>query len=151
MNKKIMEVVALILLSLLVLGIAFAAISRTVTKTTAQLKGIWVSVYQDENCTVPLTSIDWGAVESPSSNNFTIYLKLKGDFTANLSLSTENWNPTNASTYITLDWDYDGHTLAIDEVLPITLTLTVAGDIPYDEALNLTSFSFDIVITATSV
>lgn len=102
-------------------------------------------VYSDPECTVEVKEINWGSLRPGERKEYGIYVKNNGYSHFNLALSTQNWNPPTASDYISLSWDYDGRTLRSRKVLPLKLTLAVASDIS-----EITNFSFDIVITATS-
>ena len=99
----------------------------------------------DDNGTL-LTSIDWGSLEPNSTVDFHCFVINNGSVPITLNLTTENWNPVNASNYITLTWDYLGDTINPSESHPIILTLTVSPEIS-----GISDFSFDIVITATEV
>ncbi|MEM3480033.1 MAG: hypothetical protein QW702_00470 [Candidatus Bathyarchaeia archaeon] len=72
-------------------------------------------------------------------------MKNTGNVPITLSLSTENWNPSNAGSYMTLTWDYTSETkIQSNSALKVTLTLTVSSSIQ-----GITNFSFNIVITGT--
>ena len=104
---------------------------------------VTVEVYYDSACTTVVSSIDWGVIEAGGSANTTVYVKNLGNIPVTLTLSTQNWSPPEAARYIEVGWDYDGRVLAPNEVLPVTLTLTVSAN-----ATNITDFSFEIVITS---
>jgi len=88
-------------------------------------------------------TIDWGELAGGYGANYTIQVKVL-DSSANLTLSTENWNPATAADYIHLSWDYvDGTILQPQVWTPITLTLTVDENIT-----GVSNYSFDIVIVA---
>jgi len=120
---------------------AVLPIATTGVVTLAGLNAYW-----DSGCTNEVTSISWGSMYPGSSKNVTIYLKNTGNVPITLSLTTDSWNPSNAETYFTLTWDYSGGQIQPDEVLQITLTLTVSGDVQ-----GITNFSFNVVITGTEV
>jgi len=73
-----------------------------------------------------------------------IFLRNEGNAPIVLSINTENWNPPNASKYITLSWDYAGQTINPGTVLKANLTLAVTFNIT-----RTTSFRFDIVLVGT--
>jgi hypothetical protein len=75
--------------------------------------------------------------------NRTVYIRNEGNTAATLSMATSNWNPSNASDYMTLNWDYEGQALNANEVIEVKLTLSVSASI-----VGITSFSFDITIAA---
>lgn len=101
--------------------------------------------YEDVDCTIALTQIDWGTLEPPDSKSRIAYVKNYGDVPFNMTLSTQNWNPAEGETYMTLSWDYTGQTISVGEVFQVTFTLEV------DSGISEGSFSFDIVITAEEV
>lgn len=110
---------------------------------TVPAPDVTVEVYYDSACTTVVSSIDWGVIEAGGSANTTVYVKNLGNTPVTLSLSTQNWSPPEASQYIEVDWDYDGRALDPNEVMPITIILTVSAN-----ATAITDFSFEIVITS---
>ena len=117
--------------------------SRTISNA-GSVKGIGVGVYWDSACTNRTSSINWGSLEPNSNKTLTVYVKNEGNSVATLSKTTQNWNPSTASNYITLNWNYNGQTLSVNQVLQIKLTLIVSSTIS-----GITNFSFDLTITAT--
>jgi hypothetical protein len=75
-------------------------------------------------------------------NNVTVYVRNEGNVAASLSLATDNWNPSNASNYLALSWNYVGQPLSPQEVTSVTLILTVSPSVH-----GIESFSFDIIIS----
>jgi hypothetical protein len=74
----------------------------------------------------------------------TIYLKNEGNVPVTLSISAGNWNPASASSYFTLTWNRGGYVLAVGASVQAVLSLAVSSSIS-----GVTTFSFDITITAT--
>jgi len=120
-----------------------------------------LSIYvEDPNSDSPpevLQAINWsasgasGPLYPGESRNTSMYAKNEGDLAFKLNLSTSNWhfqdyNNTELSQdhlqYFNLTWNYDDAVIAVDEVKPLTLTLSIS---PLIE--NVTTFSFDIIIT----
>jgi len=108
------------------------------------IDAINVGVYWDGNCSDTVSFIDWGNVEPESVKNVSLFIRNEGTVAADLFLSTDNWSPSNASEFVTLTWDYNGQTLDLFEIVPITLTLQVSPSVS-----GIKSFSFDIIIGAT--
>ena len=106
------------------------------------VKAVGVGVFWDSNCTSPVSFIDWGMVEPGSLNNVTFYVRNEGNVAASLSLATDNWNPSNASDYLALSWNYDGRPLNPLEVAQVTLTLAVSPSVQ-----GIENFSFDIIVS----
>lgn len=117
--------------------------SRTVSNSGA-VKGIGVGIYWNSACTNRTSSINWGIFDHGSNKTVTVYVRNEGNSAATLTRATQNWNPSTASSYMTLTWNYAGQTLSVNQVLQIRLTLAVSSAVS-----GITSFSFDIVITAT--
>ena len=119
----------------------------TATRTIGShgsVKAIGVGVYWDASCTSEVSSVDWGVIEPGSSANVTVYIKNTGNSPVTLTLSTDNWNPTEASSYMTLTWDYGGQSIEAGGVVQVTLSLAVASNVS-----GITDFSFDIIITGS--
>lgn len=138
---------ALVLYTLIlsILGpIVSAAVRNRTVSSYGSVKAIGVCIYWDQACTSTVSSIDWGIVEPGSNVNRTVYIRNEGSAIVNLAIATSNWNPSNASSYMTLSWNYGGQILNVGEVVKVELTLSVSPDVT-----GITSFSFDITITAS--
>ncbi len=146
-RKTILQVSLAFIFGALATGIFGTALtlvqtSRTISSAGSVI-GIGVGIYWNQACTDAVSSINWGTIEPGASVYRTIYIRNEGNTAATLSMTTSNWNPTEASSYITLNWGYTGQTLSANQVLRIALTLSVSPDIS-----GITNFSFDITITA---
>lgn len=108
-----------------------------------RIKTIGVSAYADPDCTKLVSEIDWGTLPAGGLSQTTLYLKNTGNYPVNLTLSTENWDPSRAKQYMSLGWDYCGDSLAPGEVCAVILTLSVEPEVS-----GVTDFSFDITIRA---
>jgi len=109
-----------------------------------EIKTVGVSVWQDLNLTIPLTSIDWGVLYPSENKTVSSYLRNEGNSPSTVSMLTENWQPTNATNYLSLSWNLEGVIVEVSETLETQLTLTVSPDIQ-----NITSFSFDIILSGS--
>jgi hypothetical protein len=110
------------------------------------------------NTPTPSQSINWSAAGSlypGQGKNNLIYVRNEGNTPINLTLSTSGWsfqdsNGTELSQdyrqYFNLTWNYDNSTIAIYEVKPITLTLTISPSIA-----NVARFFFNIIINMQKV
>jgi hypothetical protein len=108
-----------------------------------KVRTIDVGVYWDPNCTSMVSTINWGTITPGSTKNVTMFIRNEGNEVITLFLSTEKWEPQNASKFITLEWDYSGKALNPHEIIRVTLNLLVALNIT-----GIESFSFDIIIGA---
>jgi hypothetical protein len=104
-----------------------------------------LGVYADAACTQPVTAIDWGRLASGEHKTFAVYLRNIGNGSCVLELHAMNWNPAYLSDHLLVSWDYAGQVLAVDDILPVVLTLEVSPDLD-----NVGAFSYDLVITTFS-
>ncbi len=135
-------------LAIAVMGMVASALSvlvatRTISNT-GNMRGIGVGVYWDSGCTNVTSSISWGALDPGAVKSVTIYVRNEGSVTVKLSMTTNNWNPASASSYITLSWNRENYLLSPGSVAQAVLTLSVSSAIS-----GVTNFSFDIIITGT--
>jgi len=130
----IMAVTTVILTSGLLFG------SKTINNQ-GNVNSIGVGVYWENACINEISTIDWGYIEPGSNQNVTIYIQNEGTIPMTLNMTTDSWNPSSASTYITLNWDREGSQVNADSVLETVLTLSVSSSIS-----DIDSFSFDITI-----
>jgi len=113
----------------------------------------YIAIYQNSNCTSPVSYIDWGSVEQGMARNTTLYIRNEGNGKTSLSLDTTNWQPANISNYMNLTWNYNGEALFPSETVQVTLTLSSSSSPDFTEyliAYDVTEFSFDIIINAFS-
>jgi len=137
--KPLAILISIVALTVLASGFMQSSV-RIVGRGT--VKAVGVGVFWEGNCTNPVSFIDWGIVELGSMNNVTVYVRNEGNMAASISLTTENWNPPNASDHFALSWDYDGRPLNPSEAVKVTLTLTVSSSV-----LGIENFNFEIVIS----
>lgn len=109
--------------------------------SSGNIAAINVGIYLDLACTQKLESLDWGDIAPGEAVNKVIYLKNTGNTQITLSMTANNWNPSNANGPITLTWNREGALLNPGEVTSATLTLTTAEDIT-----GITTFAVTILI-----
>lgn len=135
--------IAMVGLVLAVTTMGLLSVNQTVP-STGTITSVNVGVYSDSPCTVPLTSIDWGAIYPGNSVTRTIYVKNTGNALITLSMTKNSWSPPGADGPITITWDKETSTLAVGASTAAILTLTVSSSIS-----GITSFSVNVVITGT--
>jgi len=142
------NIIAMLILTLLLFSVTVLAVlySRQYISNRGNIKTVGINIYWDPECTNKMTVIDWGMLDPGWIGNTTGYLKNEGNCPVVLSMHTENWNPVEASSYISIDWNYKNQTIFSNQTIPVVFTLNVSETIQ-----GIESFSFDIVITATSV
>lgn len=141
------QAMALALIALAVSAVVVAAAVYYVLriKGYGKIKVVGLKAYADPELTKEVSTIYWGEIPKGSYSVTTLWLKCTSTVPSNLTMHTEAWDPAAAEQYLTLTWDYDGHTLNPGEVLELELKLTVA-----EETMGVTDFSFDIVLTAAA-
>jgi len=137
-HALIFVVVTLVMTSTLVFGLLSAS---TTISNTGNVKVVGVGVYWDSGCSQEVSLIEWGYLDPGETSSVTVYVRNEGNVAVALDMSTENWDPPEASSYITLSWDYSGQILEPGESIQVTLTLSISSDVQ-----NVTEFDFDIVI-----
>jgi len=146
------RIVAIGTLTLIIYTLALALTGQVMSAMQANraisnagaVKAIGVGVYWNSDGTNIVNAINWGTLEPGSSTNRTCYIKNEGNSASDLSMYTENWNPSNAADYISLSWDYGGQLVNPDELITVIFTLSIS-----DSVEGITSFSFDIVIVGS--
>jgi len=111
---------------------------------TGTIKAVGIGVYWDLPCTNATSSLNFGLLEPGGSKNFTLYLKNNGNSPLTLSMTTQNWNPSTASSFMTLTWNREGQQISPNQVIQFVITLSVSPSVT-----GISSFSFDIIITGT--
>lgn len=133
---------ALAVVSVVIAISAYSQVYQNFTiRNRAVVKSVGVDIFWDYNCTQPVDFIDWGVIEPSETKTVILYVNSSSNVNVTLSGRTENWNPVNASQYITLSANYTGYPLLPNTVTPIELYLTVSPDIT-----EIREFTFDIII-----
>jgi hypothetical protein len=109
---------------------------------TGVIETVGIGLYWDAALTNKVTSIDWGVLDPGFSKNVTVYIRNEGNSAVTLSEITSNWNPSNASNYINLTWDYGGQSIKVGSSIHVRLILAVSASIT-----GISSFSFDVTIS----
>jgi len=112
-----------------------------------------IGIYQDSNCTSPVSYIDWRSLEPGMARNTTMYIRNEGSEKVELQVNATNWQPTNISNYMNLSWNYKREAVFPSETVKVTLTLSSSSSPDFTEylvAYDVKRFSFDIIISAFS-
>lgn len=105
-----------------------------------------LGVYEDQNCTKPISNINWGELSPDSNTTITIYIRNAGTYASTLKMYTRNWYPTNAELYITLTWNMENATIYPNQTLQAMFTLTISS-----EVININEFGFEIIIVTEAI
>jgi hypothetical protein len=126
-------------------SIAGQLLSTTSLQSHGTIETVGVAAYRESSCINSMTNVEWGGIGPGGSVTKTVYIKNEGNSGVTLSLNTVNWNPTNAQGYMSLSWNYGGQTIQPNQVVQITLTLSVSSSIS-----GIKDFYFNIMIAGTS-
>lgn len=137
-------VAAIAVMSVVISVLAAALVTSSTFSNSGTIVAIGVGVYSDSSCTTVLSSINWGNLTLGASVSYTIYVKNNGTIPVTLTMTTGNWNPTTASSYITLSWNRPNYVLTAGSSVQAALTLNVSSSLT-----GFTNFAFDITITGT--
>lgn len=144
-RSQVLTIYALAASGLLVTGILAVLTAQWYMRGTGSIRGVGLGVYWDPECTNATSSLEFGLLTPGSSKDFDLYLRNEGDLDLNLSMTSENWDPSNATDYLTLTWNREGQQISPDEVIACVITLSVSEDIQ-----GISSFSLDIIVSGTS-
>ena len=136
-------VVVIAVMGLMVSALGALVATRTISNS-GSVTAVGVGVYSDIGCTTALSAISWGTLNPGDVKTYTIYVRNEGTVPVKLNMTVGNWNPSSASSYITLTWNKEKYVLPATQVVPAVLTLSVSSSVS-----GVTSFSFDITITGT--
>lgn len=140
-RKTIFAAICILTLITLIIVIDDFSPIKSIVKADSVI-GIGVGIYWNNACTNITNSLNWGFIDPNSNNNLTIYVRNEVNSAVSLRLNATNWIPSNASNYLSLNWNYSGQILKPNEAIPIKLTLTVSPTIS-----DITDFSLETVIT----
>ena len=141
-KKHIKVLLATAFLCGLFIGVA---VSFAMYQSTHQIQNvgvirtIGVDVYADAELTEILNVIEWGIVDPGENKSHAAWVKNTGNDAQKLVMWTEAWNPTNASDWMTLTWDYGDSWIQPNASIPVVFTLHVDSNIE-----GVTDFSFEL-------
>lgn len=131
-------------ISMFFVGVMSSAIYEMVTPrvgNVGRVRVIGVEVYRDAELTETMDFIDWGIVGVGQNKTVPAWIRNTGNDAQRMVMWTSSWNPSNASDWISLSWDYDGSWIPANGTIPVSFTLSVDPEIS-----GIVDFSFDIWI-----
>ncbi len=138
-------IIALVITALALTLTTAAVLSNNQTvPLNGTINAVNLGVYTDSACTIPATALNVGTLNPSSTATQTVYIKNTGNIAETLTMTTGNWNPSNANTYLTLTWNRQNTVLNAGASIQATLTLTAAANTG-----SLTTFGCDVTLTGT--
>ena len=148
MNLKKIPSTTIIALTITALALTLTTAAVLNANQTVPLNGtitaVNLGVYSDSACTQTVTALNVGTINPGGTATQTVYIKNTGNIPETLTMTTNNWNPTNAPTYLTLSWNRQNTILNAGASIQATLTLTASANTG-----TLTTFSCDVTLTGT--
>jgi hypothetical protein len=150
MVERKLSAITMITVTFACLALALTAFAAVNVTTSINSSGSIVAspnlgLYTDSACTVPLASLDWGALSAGGTISKTVYVKnIQGTASLTLGMATSNWNPTTANGPLAITWDKQGTILAPGQSTAATIKLAVSSSIS-----GITTFGVQIVISGT--
>ena len=140
--------IAIIALTITALALVLTTAALLTNNQTVPLSGtinaVNLGVYSDNACTQTCSALNVGALNPGGTGTQTIYIKNTGNVAETLTMTANNWNPTNATTSLTLTWNQQNTVLPAGQSIQATLTLMAASNTG-----SLTTFSCFVTITGT--
>lgn len=104
-----------------------------------------IGVYWDQNCTKPVTSINWGVLSPGENKSITLYVRNENNINITLMIDAINWKPEEAREFLTLSYAQNNITIEPQKPIKVILILQIKQDIE-----NIKEFSFDILFEGKS-
>jgi hypothetical protein len=115
-----------------------------IVNNQGHVNAIGVGVYWESSCTNEVSTIDWGYMNPGATKDVRIYIKNEGTIQMTLNMTTHDWSPTSAASYIVLSWNREGSQVDSGSVSSAVLTLSVSPSIS-----DVQDFDFVITITGS--
>ena len=146
LNKLPLRITTIIAITATILTLTTTGllISNQTVPLTGTITSVNVGVYLDAEGTQNCTSLNIGALDPGNTTTQTVYIKNTGTNPVTLTMTVDNWNPTSASSYLTLSWNKQNTNLNPGESTPATLTLTATTNTD-----NLSNFGCSVTFTGT--
>ena len=138
-------IIALTIAGILLTATTVALLSANQTvPLNGTINAVNLGVYSDSDCTQTVTALNVGTLNPGGTATQTVYIKNTGNVAETLTMTVNNWSPTDASSSLTLTWNRQNTVLTAGQIIQATLTLTAASNTG-----SLTTFSCDVTLTGT--
>ena len=148
MKLKKMPSIAIIALAITALALTLTTAAVLSASQNVPLNGtintVNLGVYSNSECTQTVTSLNVGTLNPGGTATQTVYVKNTGNVPETLTMTTNNWTPSGADSYLTLTWNRQNTILNAGASIQATLTLTAAANTG-----SITTFSCDVTLTGT--
>jgi len=102
-----------------------------------------IGVYWNESCSQTVYSVDWGILSPSAVKEIAVWVRNEANESFVLVLTPTNWNPLNASRYLSFSWLCQDNVVGAGGVVKVMLRLHVSPSVQ-----GISGFSFDIVLEA---
>ena len=91
-------------------------------------------------------SIDWGLILLDENKSVSADITNNGTVPVSLNLTTENWDPENATDFLRCGWSLEQTVLQTNTTVSAIIWLYV-----FPNCTGISSFTFDIILTGVEI
>ncbi len=147
--RLVIAIIAVLFLCGILSGLIIANVkslyqTSSTISSVGTFKAVGIGVYWNEEATRNVEALDWGFLAPGSQRSFVVYVRNEGVLPLTCSVSPSNWNPPEASSYMTLTCSHSGQIIEAHNTVPVTITLTLSSSVT-----GINSFNFDITAMGT--
>lgn len=136
-------IVVLMCLTVALFGV-YQMIRIYVLRSSGRFVCIGVEIYEYRNLDKQIDSINWGEIRPNEIIHRRITIKNNETLPITLTITSENWQPSNANQTLTFKVIYDP-----EKIIHPNLTYDIVLQLEANEVItNVTYFTFDIIVTA---
>jgi hypothetical protein len=137
--------IALVIAAVALIATTAAVLSSNqIVPLNGTINAVNVGIYSDSGCTQTVTALNVGTLNPSGTATQTVYIKNAGNIPETLTMAASSWNPSNATSSLTLTWNRQNTILAAGNSIQAVLTLTAASNCG-----TMTTFSCSVTITGT--
>lgn len=114
--------------------------------TNGYINTVGCNIYWNVNMTENCTNIDWNEISPDENKTVVVFIHNFGNHDGILSFNLTNWNPENASQFLSVTSNLTDFTIPARAILPFDITLHVAAN-----TTGIEEFSFTITVTNTEL
>lgn len=137
-------IIALTITALFLTVATASLLSNQTVPLNGTINAVNLGVFTDSSCSTPVTVLNVGALNPGGTATQTVWVKNTGNIPETLTMTVNNWNPSNATSSLTLTWNRPNYVLNAGAIVQATITLTAATNTG-----SLTTFSCDVTLTGT--
>jgi hypothetical protein len=140
LHNKVPYLLLVLMLMATVGTFEFVHLRNSVPSVSAVEATANIGVYWDQSCSNTVSSIDWGVLSPGQTRQVVVYVRNEGNQSILLTVTSANYSPANASSYLNFSWTCGNPAVAPSKTVQVAPSLYVS---PYVKGNS--SFSFDVI------